>query len=51
MFAPKEEFQLETSSSEESKDDEWVTDNDDNGNNNCATDFEEISTSDGENKD
>ena len=51
MFAPKEQFQLETSSSEENKDDEWVTDNDDNGNNNCATGFEESSTSDGKNKD
>ena len=34
------------------KDDwEWVTDNDDNANNNCAPDFWQISNSDDENKD
>ena len=48
MPAPKEEFHLETYSSEESGDEEWFTDNDDNGNNNCATDFKESNISDNE---
>ena len=40
MPPAEKEVRLETSSSEESKDEEWVTDNDDNGNNNSAIDFE-----------
>ena len=51
MPAPKKELHLETSSSGESKDEEWVTDNDDNRNINCDTDFEESSTLDYENED
>ena len=50
ILAPEEEFQLETSLSEKSEDQDWVTDIDDNVNNNCATDFEESSTSHDENK-
>ena len=49
--APEEEFHSKTSSSEESEDGEWVTEKDDNGNNNCDTHFKEISTSDDENQD
>ena len=41
MSGPEEEFHLETSSSEESEDEEWVTDNEDNKNDNHDTDFEE----------
>ena len=44
-------FYLETSSSEESEDEEWVTDNNDNGHNNCDTYFQEGSTSNDENED
>ena len=44
-------FYLETSSSEESEDEEWVTDNNDNGHNNCDTYFQESSTSNDENED
>ena len=41
MSGPEEEFHLETSSSEESEDEEWITDNEDNKNDNHDTDFEE----------
>ena len=51
MPAPEEEFHLKTYSSKEGEDEEWVTDNDNNDNNNCATDFEESNISDDENKD
>ena len=50
MPAPEDEFHLETSN-EESENNEWLNENDDNVNNNCATDFEESSTSDDENED
>lgn len=48
--APEEQFHLETSSSGENEDKEWVTDNEDNGNNNDDTDFEESGISDDESK-
>ena len=51
MPAPEEEFHLKAYSSEESEDEEWVTDNDNNDNNNCATDLEESNISDDENED
>ena len=51
MPAPVKEFHLETSSIEESEREEWVSDNNDNGNNNCITDFKESSSSDDENED
>ena len=45
MPEPEEEFHLEASSSEQIKDQEWVTDNEDNENNNHDTDFEGSRTS------
>ena len=51
MPAPEEEVHLETTSSEESEDEEWVTDNVGNDNNNSPADFKESSVSDDENED
>ena len=51
MPAPEEEVHLETTSSGESEDEEWVTDNVGNDNNNSPADFKESSVSDDENED
>ena len=49
MSAP--EFHLEISSRDESECEEWVSDNDSNGNNNCTTDFEGSTSDDNEKQD
>lgn len=49
--APEDELHLETSSSKKSEEGEWVTDNEDNGNNNHDTDYKESSTSNDKSED
>ena len=49
--APEDELHLETSSSKRSEEGEWVTDNEDNGNNNHDTDYKESSTSNDKSED
>lgn len=51
MLTPEGDFHLETSSSVKSEHENWVIDSNDNGNNNCTTDFERNSFSDDENED
>ena len=45
MSAPQETFHLEKPSSEESEDEEWVTDKEDNDNKNHDSDFKKSNTS------
>ena len=49
--APEDELHLETSSSKKSEEGEWVTDNEDSGNNNHDTDYKESSTSNDKSED
>lgn len=50
MLTPEGDFHLETSSVK-SEHENWVIDSNDNGNNNCTTDFEGNNFSDDENED